>query len=145
MLTIKYIKHDKDAIVPSRAYPTDIGMDLVAIKKHKNLNNGVIMYDSGISINPPEGYYIEIVPRSSISKTGWMLANGTGVIDPSYTGSLYIALIKVFPDAPELEPPFCVTQIILRKAEYAKMEEIDLLEYTERGYGGFGSTGNRIM
>lgn len=144
MLQIKYIKTDENAITPSRAYPTDIGMDLVAIRKHKVMDHGVILYDTGLAVTPPEGCYIEILPRSSISKTGWMLANSVGVIDRTYTGNLYVALVRVCPTAPELEPPFCVTQIVLRKAEYAEMKEVEVLESTDRGNGGFGSSGQRV-
>lgn len=143
MLQIK--KNDPDAIIPSRAHPKDIGLDLTAIKKHKVLNHGVIMYDTGISVCPPEGYYVEILPRSSISKTGWMLANSVGTVDPNYTGNLYIALAPVNPDVPEIELPFCKCQLIVRKAEYVFFEQVDELEETDRGDGGFGSTGDRIV
>ena len=142
-MTIKYVKNDPDAVCPSRANPTDVGMDLVAIRKYKVYPNGATLYDTGLAVRPPPGYYIEIVPRSSISKTGWVLANGPGTIDPSYTGNLYIALIKVNPDAPEIPLPFCVCQMILRKAEHADIHEIAYLTKTERGDGGFGSSGSR--
>ena len=144
MNSIKFTRNNELAVTPTRANPTDIGLDLVAIKKHKTLPNGCILYDTGISVVPPKGYHLEIVSRSSITKSGYMLANGIGVIDPTYTGNLYIALVKVSQDAPELEPPFCVTQLVLRKSEYGEMEEVNELDKTERGEGGFGSTGSRI-
>jgi len=139
-LKIKFVRNHNDAVIPSRAYPTDIGLDLTAIKEHKVLSNGVILYDTGIAVTPPNGYYIEIVPRSSMSKTGWMLANNIGIIDPTYTGNLLIALVRVVPDAPKLELPFCKCQMILRKAEYAEMEQVNQLVETDRNSGGFGST-----
>ena len=144
MNLIKFTRNNELAVIPTRANPSDIGLDLVAIKKYKILAHGCILYDTGISASPPEGYHLEIMSRSSITKTGWMLGNGIGLIDPSYTGNLYIALVKVFPDAPELEPPFCVAQLVLRKSEYGEMEEVKKLDKTERGDGGFGSTGSRI-
>ena len=75
---IQFVKKHPASIIPSRATPTDIGLDLVAIEKYKTFPNGTILYDTGISITPPHGYYTEIIPRSSISKTGWMLANSVG-------------------------------------------------------------------
>jgi dUTP pyrophosphatase len=141
---IQIVKTNEKAILPTRAHPLDIGMDLTAIKKHKKLNNGVIIYDTGIAVKPPEGYYIEILPRSSISKTGWMLANSVGTIDPNYTGNLYIALAPVNPDVQEIKLPFCKCQLVVRKAEYFDVVEVPALEDTDRGSGGFGSTGKRI-
>lgn len=141
---LQVVKTHENAIMPSRAHPLDIGLDLTAIKKHKTLPHGVIMYDTGIAVKPPEGYYIEILPRSSISKTGWMLANSVGTIDPNYTGNLYIALAPVHPDVPEIELPFCKCQLVVRKAEYLDVTEVSSLDDTDRGSGGFGSTGDRI-
>ena len=99
----------------------------------------------GLVISPPTGYYIEIVPRSSISKTGYMLANSVGTIDPGYTGNIYIALVKVVPDAPEsMQLPFTKCQFVLRKAYYGVVKEVDNINGNDnRGEGGFGSTGSR--
>ena len=127
----------------------DVGLDLTAVRKHKvYLNNAaretdtgvVVLYDTGIALTPPDGYYVEIVPRSSISKTGWMLANNTGVIDPTYNGNIYIALVRVADHVDELPLPFCKCQLILRPALYPGMKEVGALGETKRGAGGFGST-----
>jgi dUTP pyrophosphatase len=141
---IKVVRKDSNAIIPTRANESDIGLDLVAIKKHKVLSSGTVLFDTGITISPPNGYYIEIVPRSSISKSGWILANSIGTIDPSYRGNLYIALAPLEKDTPEPELPFCLCQMVLRKAEYSEVIEVDDLDDTERGEGGFGSTGARV-
>lgn len=141
--SMKCIRRHKDAVLPSRAHSKDVGYDLTAISKYKTFENGVILFDTGLGVSPPEGYYLEIVPRSSISKTGWMLANSIGTLDPGYTGNLYIALVKVVPDAPEPSLPFTKCQLVLRKAHYCDVKEVDSLTDTERGIGGFGSTGDR--
>ena len=142
-MSLKFVRKNTEAVVPSRAHPSDVGLDLVAIKKHKVFPNGVVLYDTGIAVSPPKGYFVEIVPRSSISKSGWMLANSVGTIDPSYTGNLYIALVRVDSNSPEPQLPFCLCQMVLRKAEYFDVEEVTVLTDTDRGEGGFGSTGNR--
>lgn len=142
-MKIKFHLKNNDAILPSRTDPLDVGLDLVAIKEHKTYDNGVILYDTGLSVTPPAGYYTEIVARSSIIKTGWMLANNVGVIDPGYTGNLFIALVRVVPDAPKISLPFSKCQLVLKKCEYAEPEEVSELADTKRGDGGFGSTGDR--
>ena len=144
-MPIKFVKRSIDAVTPSRAHPSDVGLDIVAISKHKTLNDNTILYDTGIAVYPPSGYYIEIVPRSSISKSGWILANSVGTIDPHYTGNLFIALTRVNINTEELQLPFCNCQIILRKIEMCEVEEVEEkdLKSTDRGSGGFGSTGDR--
>ena len=135
---------DTKAVVPSRANLSDIGLDLVAIRVHKTIGSNTVMFDTGIAVKPPKGYYLEIIPRSSLSKTGWMLSNSVGIVDPDYTGNLYIVLTRTRDDADVLETPFCKCQLVLRKAEYANVTVVDKLETTVRGQGGFGSTGSRV-
>ena len=145
-MPIKCIRKDSDAVLPTKAHDSDIGWDLVVIREHKVINEDIIMYDTGIVTIPPKGYYLEILPRSSISKTGWMLANSVGTIDPDYRGNLYIVLTRVVKSMPKIELPFCKCQLVLRKIEKASLVEIteEEIDITERGSGGFGSTGARI-
>jgi len=142
-MKLQFIKTLENAVVPSRAYDTDVGLDLVAVREHKTLPNGVVLFDTGIAVKPPSGYYVEIVPRSSISKSGWVLANSVGTIDPTYNGNLFIALAKVVESAEKPVVPFCLTQMVLRKVEYCDMEQVESFQETQRGDGGFGSTGSR--
>ena len=144
-MPIKCIRKDINAVLPTKAHESDIGWDLVAIREHKVINEDIIMYDTGIVAIPPKGYYLKILPRSSISKTGWMLSNSVGTIDPDYTGNLYIVLTRVVKSMPKIELPFCKCQLVLRKIEKASLVEVNHEEIvmTERGNGGFGSTGNR--
>jgi deoxyuridine 5'-triphosphate nucleotidohydrolase len=138
-------KTTEDAVIPSKAHFSDTGFDLTIIKVHKRLNKKTIMYDTGIKIQLPVNYYAEIVPRSSLSKTGWMLTNSIGVIDNSYQGNLYVVVTRVEDDVDELELPFKGFQLILRKQEHGfinLMEEDDAFKGAEssRGAGGFGSS-----
>tara|TARA_A100001011_G_C14302881_1_gene841678 strand:+ start:2549 stop:2977 length:429 start_codon:yes stop_codon:yes gene_type:complete len=141
---LKVVKRDPKAVIPSSAHPEDIGLDLTCINVKKKLENGVIIYDTGISVQPPEGYYIEIIPRSSLSKTGWFLANSVGIIDPNYTGTLGIPLAPLSIVSKELTVPFCKFQLVVRKAYKFSVLEVDNIDNTERGDGGFGSTGDRV-
>ena len=137
---IKVVVDDEKGVFPTKAHQSDIGYDLTAIGIFKKVSSRITMFETGIRVSPPTGYYLEILPRSSLSKTGYMLANSVGTIDPDYTGTLKIALIKVDESIPDLELPFTKCQLVLRKAEYSEMVQVDTLDQTVRGDGGFGSS-----
>lgn len=100
------------------------------------------MYDTGIAIQPPHGYYFDLVGRSSISKSGYMLANNVGIIDASYQGSIKVALYRLSDATPELLLPARVVQIIPRKVPHFEPLELSAFAMrTSRAEGGFGSTG----
>ena len=141
------IKMAPGAIIPSKARGSDVGYDLTIIEKVKELSHGGVMYDTGIQMRVPWGHYLEILPRSSLSKTGWMLANSVGVIDPSYTGNLLVAVTRVNPDAPPLPLPFRGFQLVVRRQfemDICEMNAEDDTTVTARGAGGFGSTGGAV-
>ena len=140
--SIKVFKTNKDAIIPSKAFEEDAGYDLTIINKIKDFNSRTSLYDTGIKIEVDDGYYTEIVPRSSISKFGYMLANNIGIIDNHYRGNLMVALTKIADDAPEIVFPFKCCQLIIRKQISANLYEVseDTLSSTVRNEGGFGST-----
>lgn len=137
---INVVLVDEDAIRPSKKNWSDVGYDLSIIKKIEDYNSKTALYDTGIKIQVDFGYYVEIVPRSSLSKTGYMLANSIGIIDNSYRGNLMIALTKVCDDAKEIEYPFRCCQMIMRKQVQSNLEEVGYIEKTKRNEGGFGST-----
>jgi dUTP pyrophosphatase len=135
----KYVKTCREAIPPRKNKSSDSGYDLHIIKKLKE-ENGVLFYDTGIKIQPDYGFYFEMVGRSSISKTGYMLANNIGIIDASYTGNIIVALIKTRIDSPELVLPLKLVQLIPRKFIILDIEEVESLDETERkDTGGLGS------
>lgn len=138
---IKWARTIPDAPAPEKIRFSDSGFDIHIVKLNKVLNN-VYFYDTGLKIQPPPGYYFDLVGRSSISKTGWMLANNIGIIDTSYLGNLLVALIKINPDAQELSLPFKLVQIIPRRVVAMEIQEVkeDSFIQTERGIKGFGST-----
>jgi len=137
---IEFVKDDPKAVTPTLGIEGSVGYDLTAISVYKTLSPVTTLFDTGLKIRPPPGYYTEISPRSSISKTGYMLSNGVGVIDEPYRGRLLVALTKVDPSRPQLVPPFVVCQLVLKKAEYYTLKEVSELDTTLRGEGGFGST-----
>lgn len=139
--TLKFELCHPEAVLPSRAHPTDTGYDLTIIDIAKQVNPVVTLYDTGVKACIDPGYYLEIVPRSSIIKSGYMLANNVGIIDEDYRGNLFVALAKIWPDAPAIQLPFRGFQLIPRKridCEVQRVESIDI--DTQRGEGGFGSS-----
>jgi dUTP pyrophosphatase len=133
-------KLSKDAILPFKSGPNEIGYDLTLIRKIKDIDEYTIMYDTDICIQPPDGYYTEIIPRSSIIKTGWFLANSIGIIDPTYRDSLKIVLKRVDPYQKEIVLPNRLCQLVVRPI-YNQFEVYDVNELSETyRKGGFGST-----
>lgn len=139
---IKFKSHHNRAVIPSRAGENEVGFDLTIISKSKDISPNTAMYDSFISVQPPDGVYFEIVPRSSLSKTGYILTNSIGIIDPSYRGTLKVVLTKINPDAPDIELPNKRFQLIPRTfiSNVFQVKEVNNLSNTTRGTGGFGST-----
>jgi len=156
---LKIIKVDEKAVIPNKNNYSDAGLDLTIIKESKRLNSYTMLYDTGIKLEIPNGYYVEIVPRSSISKSGYMLANNIGIIDQGYTGNLFVALRKINNDCEDLELPYKCCQIIMKKQIYPRVivydnsnnsndsndsnnkENSTDIQETSRNEGGFGSTG----
>ena len=150
---IKVFKVDADAadaVIPSKARYSDAGYDLTIIKEYKRLTSNTVIYDTGIKLEIPNGYYVEIVPRSSISRSGYILANNVGIIDQGYRGNIYVALTKINEESPELSLPWKCCQMIVKKQIYSKLvfcdssdssSEQNDIEKSSRGTGAFGSTG----
>ena len=138
---LKAYKTTEKAVLPSKNRNSDAGYDLTIISKVKNNSDKTVLYDTGIKLDIPNGYYVEIFPRSSISKSGYMLANSVGIIDQGYRGNLYIALTKIDDSVKDLELPFKCCQMILKKQVYSIIEESkNDFSITDRNNGGFGST-----
>lgn len=136
----QWSKTRKDAISPSKERASDSGYDLWLLEKIKTIGN-VEFYDTGIKIKPNFGYYFTLVPRSSISKTGYMLANSVGIIDRTYLGNIIVALTKIDENA-TLSLPCRLVQIIPTPIVHFELKEVDSFDIneTERGEGGFGSS-----
>jgi len=133
----------ENATAPSKTHISDSGFDISLVDFKKENEHGIQFFGTGVKVQPPHGYYFDLVPRSSMSKSGFLLANSIGIIDQSYRGEIIVALCKVNEDS-TLELPCKLVQIIPKKWNQMNPIEISeeaLLE-TQRGSGGFGSTGN---
>ena len=130
--------------IPKRGHKTDAGIDLTAMTVEQKRPD-IFFFDTGISIRISTGYYVEIVPRSSIIKTDFLFANSVGIIDPDYRGHIFLPFRYVgsrngMQAAEELLHQR-IAQMLVRKLVICRVEAVDSLEETIRGENGFGSTG----
>ena len=101
-----------------------------------------VLISTGISVKIPDGYYIELVPRSGNAlKRGISFTNSIGVIDSDYTGEIGLIIENNTGDMMHLGKGERLGQIILKKKETIEWEIVEELDKTDRGEKGFGSTG----
>jgi len=140
-MKVKIKKLSPNAITPRYAKIGDAGMDLTAISSELD-EYGNIVYKTGLAFEIPEGYVGLIFPRSSNSKTNLYLTNHVGVIDSGYRGEVMLKYqsIQSFGRNP-YQVGDRVGQIIILPYPQIEFEEAEELSSTERGEGGYGSTG----
>ena len=146
MLNIKVKKLVPEAVIPFYAKPGDAGMDITCTSFDYDRRNDCYMYHTGLAFEVPEGYVMLIFPRSSNRKTEYYLANHVGVLDSGYRGELMLAFKKRDDNSDSFnKPPYGVKerigQIIILPYPMVQMIESETLSETDRGTGGFGSTG----
>ena len=143
-MKVKIKKVHADAVIPSYAKSGDAGLDLVATTIISE-TLGSITYGLGIALEIPEGFVGLVFPRSSIRKTNLQLSNSVGVIDSGYRGELQATFNKIQGiDNVERENYKVgdrVCQIMIIPHPTIELNEVNELSNTERGEGGFGSTG----
>jgi dUTP pyrophosphatase len=131
---------DSQAVLPTKRI-IDVGYDLTITSVFKKISNKITMFETGVALDIPVGFYVEMAPRSSVSNTGYMLANSIGIIDAGFTGTIKVPLIKVDESMPNIELPMRVAQLILKPYVVSYDTQVDTIAPTSRGTGGFGSTG----
>ena len=131
---------EEGALPPFKKRISDSGFDLHLIKLLEVKGN-VYFFDTGVRVSPPPGFYFDLVPRSSIYKSGFILANSVGIIDMTYRGTIKVPLVRV-DESKELPPlPWRAVQLIPRRFYPLEPQRVESLDKTLRGEGGFGSTG----
>ena len=99
---------------------------------------------TGLFIELPEGYEAQIRPRSGLSiKKGLSLVNSPGTIDSDYRGEIGVIMINLSKETQTIEPSERVAQMVIARYEQSTWYEVVKLSYSERGTGGFGSTGKK--
>ena len=128
-----------DAVIPKYGKPGDAGMDLVATSKKLEGEN--LVFGTGLAFAIPEGFVGLIAPRSSISRTNMLLTNNLGIIDSGYRGEVMAKFKYIGNENVEYDIGDKIAQIIIMPYPQIEFEEVNELSSTERGSGGFGSTG----
>ena len=138
-MNIRFKKLNENAVTPTRAHATDAGLDLTATSFH--YENGCVVYHTGIAVEIPAGYVGLLFPRSSVARTGLFLTNCVGVIDAGYRGDV---MMKFRPMRDMTEPYDIgdrIGQLVIVQIPAVELVESDELSDSERGAGGYGSSG----
>lgn len=128
-------------MLPVRAHEHDAGADLRASEYHSIGSGQFVTVPTGVRANIPEGYFGLLAARSSICKRGLLMANGVGVIDSGFTGEIKVPLFNAGNLPSIVMAGERIAQLVILPCELPAFRRVDELEETERGDGGFGSTG----
>lgn len=144
-MQVKFLKLNKNAITPKKSYKGDAGFDLTAVSVEVDKDNEVVVYHTGLCVEIPEGHVGLLFPRSSIYKKSQLQTNAVGVIDSGYRGEI---LVKMCPRlgmfGRRYEVSDRIGQLIvipIPHVEFVEVESLTDLSASDRGQGGYGSSG----
>ena len=134
---------DPDVPLPSYAHPGDAGLDLVTTVDAVLEPGERALLPTGIAIALPDGYAGFVHPRSGLAlKHGLSIVNAPGTVDAAYRGELAVTVINLDPREPvDLRRGDRIAQLVVQRVEHAVLHEVDALPGSDRGEGGFGSSG----
>jgi dUTP pyrophosphatase len=143
-LAVLVVRLDPELPLPGYAHEEDAGADLVArIEVLLKPNGGRAMVPTGITLALPMGYAGFVQPRSGLAlRHGVSCLNTPGLIDSGFRDEIAVLLINTDPEAPyRVQRGDRIAQLVIQRVESADFVEVDSLTESERGLGGFGSTG----
>ncbi len=141
-MKIPVVRSDQRIPLLVGAHVGDAGADLVAAEEHTIAPGDRVLVGTGISMAIPEGYAGFVLPRSGLATgKGITVANAPGLIDSGYRGELKVGLINHSDEVFTVEPGDRIDQLVIMRVETVEYVEVDTLDETSRGSGGFGSTG----
>ena len=130
------------ADLPTRAHPTDAGLDLYAAETVHIIPNQVTLVPTGIAVAIPEGHVGLLVARSSLAvKKAMTLANGVGVIDPDYRGEIKVPIVPLDGCHNLIQAGTRIAQLVILPIALPRIDVVADLPESPRGNGAFGSTG----
>ncbi|MCF7861983.1 dUTP diphosphatase [Candidatus Woesearchaeota archaeon] len=142
MVNVKVKKIKDNAVIPQYAHEGDAGVDLYSCERYVLSPGQRVLVSTGIKIAVPMGYEAQVRPKSGLAlKAGITVLNTPGTIDAPYRGEVGVILMNHSDTEFVVEPNTKVAQMVLKKVEQAEFSEVDDLDDTSRGEGGFGSTG----
>jgi dUTP pyrophosphatase len=128
-----------NARLPERAHPTDAGADLFALESYEIYPGEQKLVDTGVAVKIPQGFAGFIYNRSSQGKRGITIPHSVGVIDSDYRGNLKVLLKNISEDPHLIQQGDRIAQLVVQRVELPTFR--DAWNDTQRGTGGFGSTG----
>ena len=139
---MKFKKLTTTAITPTRGSPNSAGLDLYADADVLVSSGASVMLGTGIAIEIPMNHVGLVAIRSSVGKAGVALANSVGVIDSDYRGEIKLCLTYTAGNGGHyIRKGQAIAQLVVTLYHHVELVEVDALSTTERGAGGFGSTG----
>ena len=135
------IQLDENVAMPRHAKDGDAGVDLASKEEVKILAGAIGTVHTGVRVEIPEGFVGLIVPRSSTGKLGLRLSNTVGVIDSGYRGEIMCKLLNCTDFDITVKQSQGVVQLLIVPYVHMDFRRVDKVSETERGEGGFGSTG----
>lgn len=144
LIAIRRLPHGEGLPLPSYATPGAAGMDLLAaVDSPLSIEPGQrALIPTGLAISLPPGYELQVRPRSGLAlRHGIVLPNSPGTIDEDYRGELQIILLNAGELPFTVERGTRIAQAVLAPVVRARWDEVENLDETTRGTGGFGSTG----
>ncbi len=141
-MTLRFKKIHPDAVLPSYAHEGDAGMDVRSVEDAEIAPGSRALVHTGLVMILPRGYEAQVRPRSGLAlKHGVTVLNTPGTIDEGYRGEVGVILAN-FGDAPfVVKKGDRIAQVVVAPVTRAEIVETDEVDGTERGGGGFGSTG----
>lgn len=144
-MIVKVINKSNNAL-PQYATPLSAGMDVRSSSTQpivlKPLGRAIV--PTGLFLEIPSGYEVQVRPRSGLAaKHGVTVLNAPGTIDADYRGELCVILVNLSNEEFIINEGERIAQIVLAKCEHIEWEDADSLSETQRGEGGFGSTGTK--
>lgn len=141
-MTVKFRRIDPAAMLPSYAHPGDAGMDIRSIEDLVIDPGARKLVRTGLVMMLPSGYEAQVRPRSGLAlKNGVTVLNTPGTIDEGYRGEVGVVLANFGSEPFRIEKGSKIAQIVVAPCTRAEIEETVEIDSTERGEGGFGSTG----
>lgn len=137
---VKVKRIDKKALFPQKMTDGSVGLDIASLGRQVLWTGIITKVRTGLAVAIPKGYHGEIHIRSSLGIRGIRLANCTGIIDSDYRGEIMLVLINDSNVVQHISEGERIAQLILVKDPVYTVTEVDELDDTERGEGGFGST-----
>lgn len=143
-VTVKFKKLDKDAKLFEYKSNGAAGADIYANTTTAVFplkTKAVTMVPTGIAVEVPKGYEMQIRARSGLASQGIIVTNGVGTIDSDYRGEIKVLLSNISDTIFQINKYDRIAQAVLKKVETADFTEVESLSNTERNDNGFGSTG----